>query len=150
MYPSICLEFNIAPNTQLGRIIIPQQVFSMENYYKNEKYERAGEYIENLTTDNVIEFSHRWLGLANLIEFLQDWKEYNEKFKSCYSQNGKYEKFYRNDQNKFIEVPVHEVKKTEKPIYELPKGEVSINPIFILTPCVGKEVQYNGFDAGAH
>jgi hypothetical protein len=76
LYPSIDLENNIAPNTQLGRIIIPDKVYKNENAYNNDKYERGGEFIENLVTDNIIEFCSRWLHLADFTEFLEDMNEY--------------------------------------------------------------------------
>ena len=81
LYPNITLENNIAPNTLLAAIKIPEKVYDRENFYNNEKYNRAGEYIENLVTDNVIEFSHRYLKLAGFKEFiLEDMLEYYEKY----------------------------------------------------------------------
>lgn len=77
LYPSIDIENNIAPNTQIGRIEIANQVYDHENVYCKENYSRGGEYIENLRTDNHIEFCHRWLHLANFTEMLEDIKEYN-------------------------------------------------------------------------
>lgn len=78
LYPSIMLEFNIAPNTQVGRIIIPQKVYEHENVYHidEEKYSRGGEFIENMVTDNVIEYCKRWFHLAGFQEFLEDIDEY--------------------------------------------------------------------------
>ena len=78
LYPSIMIEFNIAPNTQIGRIIIPNKVYSGENTYKidEEKYSRSGEFIENLVTDNIIEFCRRWFNLAGINELLEDIAEY--------------------------------------------------------------------------
>ena len=82
LYPSIMLEFNIAPNTQIGRIVIPEKVYEHENTYKidEEKYSRGGEFIENMVTDNTIEFCKRWFGLATIQEFINDIDEfYNDK-----------------------------------------------------------------------
>lgn len=76
LYPSIMGEFNIAPNTQIGRIDIPNRVYAHENAYLQDKYSRSGEFIENLVTDNIIEFSHRWLHLANFQQCLMDMNEY--------------------------------------------------------------------------
>lgn len=76
LYPSIMLEFNIAPNTQVGRIIIPEPVYIHENAYHLDKYSRSGEFIENMVTDNHIEFCHRWMHLANFMEFVEDFNEY--------------------------------------------------------------------------
>lgn len=77
-------EFNIAPNTQIGRIEIPEKVYDNENLYRIEadKYSRGGEFIENLVTDNMIEYCHRWFHLANIEEFIEDIDEfyYNKGF----------------------------------------------------------------------
>ena len=71
-------EFNIAPNTQIGRIEIPQKVYENENLYniEEDKYSRGGEFIENLVTDNIIEYCHRWLHLGNFKEILEDIDEF--------------------------------------------------------------------------
>jgi hypothetical protein len=98
LYPSIMREFNIAPNTQIGRIEIDHKIYNNENAYHidEDKYSRGGEYIENLVTDNFIEFSHRWLKLANIVELIEDIDEF---FACC--GYGKYSdlisKGYNND-----------------------------------------------------
>ena len=80
LYPSITLEFNIAPNTQVGKIIIDEKVYENENMYnvEKEKYSRSGEFIENMVTDNEIEFCKRWFHLAGFNELLEDANEYFE------------------------------------------------------------------------
>jgi len=74
-------EYNIAPNTQIGKIIIDEKVYKDENYYhiEEEKYSRGGEFIENLVTDNMIEFCTRWFHLGNIQEVLFDMDEYYER-----------------------------------------------------------------------
>ena len=71
-------EFNIAPNTQIGKIIIPEQVYDDENAYHTDpdRYSRGGEFIENMVTDNYVEFCHRWFKLAGFEEMLDDIDEY--------------------------------------------------------------------------
>ncbi|MBR6289170.1 MAG: hypothetical protein IKR19_07545 [Acholeplasmatales bacterium] len=76
LYPSIIAENNIAPNTQIGRIEIDEKVYPNENVYKYELYSRGGEFVENMVTDNHIEFCHRWFGLASVEEFISDMDEY--------------------------------------------------------------------------
>lgn len=76
LYPSIDRENNMAPNTQYGKIIIPQPVFEDENPFNMELYDRGAAYAEDLITHNWIEFNHRWFGLATYREFLQDMMEY--------------------------------------------------------------------------
>lgn len=94
------LEFNIAPNTQIGRIIIPDKVYEFENAYmiEEEKYSRGGEFIENMVTDNIIEYCKRWFHLAGIKEFLEDIDEY-------YSSRsiGRYSNFAKAG---FIESPI--------------------------------------------
>lgn len=72
------LEFNIAPNTQYGKIVIPDKVYKNENAYgtAEEQYSRGGEFIENLVTDNIIEFCKRWYYLAGINEIIEDIDEY--------------------------------------------------------------------------
>lgn len=123
LYPNTDLEFNIAPNTQIGRIEIPEKVYEYENSLMNPKYSRGGEFIENMTCDNIIEFCHRWFHLAGFMELLEDWDEYNKKMLVCYSNFGYYNSFnYHNGKvievpvNKIIKVPVVFDNKMEKPV----------------------------------
>lgn len=78
LYPSIIGELNIAPNTQIGRIVIPDKVYKFENMYNIEegKYSRSGEFIENMVTDNVIDFCSRWFNLEGVSDFLNTVDEY--------------------------------------------------------------------------
>lgn len=100
LYPSIMLEFNIAPNTQVGRIIIPEKVYEHENVYKldEEKYSRGGEFVENMVTNNEIEFCKRWFNLAGIEEFLEDINEF-------YSDRG-FNRFSNLMNAGFVESPV--------------------------------------------
>lgn len=85
LYPSIMSEFNIAPNTQIGRIEIHDKIYANENAYNipEEKYSRGGEFIENLVTDNMIEYCHRWFHLSNIEQMIDDVDEfYGSKFNS--------------------------------------------------------------------
>ena len=81
LYPSIMLENNLAPNTQIGRVIIDVKVHDYEHYdmYTSDlddaKYNRGGEFLENIMSDNTIEFCKRWFGLAGFKELLQDMEE---------------------------------------------------------------------------
>ena len=45
---------------------------------EKEKYSRSGEFIENMVTDNEIEFCKRWFHLAGFNELLEDANEYFE------------------------------------------------------------------------
>ena len=83
LYPSITLEHNIAPNTLIGAIIMPEKVYDKENYYsfmkddeENSKYSRSGEFIDNLVSGEIIEFSERYFHLAGIRDFLNDFIEF--------------------------------------------------------------------------
>jgi hypothetical protein len=150
LYPSVCLEFNIAPHTQLGKIIIPEKVFQDENHYNSGKYERAGEFVENLTTDSIIEFCHRWFGLANFNEFMDDMKEYQNKFIECFSGHGQYYRFWLDSKEQVKEVPVKSTYSTEEKknvINPITKGR-SFSPIVVLNKLPSEGVKYNGYYAG--
>jgi hypothetical protein len=70
------LENNIAPNTQIGKVDIKSQVHRKENPYMEDKYNRGGDFLDNMTCDYPIEFSSRWFGLAGFEEMLDDIDEY--------------------------------------------------------------------------
>jgi DNA polymerase elongation subunit (family B) len=110
LYPSIIEENNIAPNTQVGRIDIPNKVYENENAYMNDKYSRGGEFIENMVTDNIIEFGKRWFHLAGFNEMLKDIEEYNKINFTSYSSNGSYGQFYYYNE-KMVECPIYDAKR---------------------------------------
>lgn len=63
LYPSIIREFNIAPNTQIGMIIIDRVFNSLENIRSNNTV--AGAFIEDIQSQVWLEFCTRWLFLAD-------------------------------------------------------------------------------------
>ena len=89
LYPSIMLEFNIAPNTQIGKIIIDHMVYKHENAFSVEetKYSRGGEFLDNFVCDNIIEFSSRWLHLGGIEDVINDIDEYYNRFNIGSYQN---------------------------------------------------------------
>lgn len=84
LYPSITLENNMAPNTQVGKLEINEVISYNEHpdmYTSDEddvKYSRAGEFLENMMSGNILEFSKRWLHLGDVKEVLVDMLEYFE------------------------------------------------------------------------
>lgn len=76
LYPSIMREFNIAPNTQIGRIIINKVVHEGENPFKYDKFARGGQFIEDFHSGNYIEFCNRWFHLGTYKDVLHDAEEY--------------------------------------------------------------------------
>lgn len=88
LYPSIILEFNIAPNTQIGKVIIedpndPTRAFSTNEHpdmYSSDdsvaKYSRGGEFLENYMCDCPMEFGKRWMGLGDINDVIKDLEEF--------------------------------------------------------------------------
>lgn len=79
LYPSINREFNIAHNTQIGRIIIEQAIYANENRYKDDKWHRSIEFIEAFQSHVWLEFGTRWLALADYATLYKDIMEYYMK-----------------------------------------------------------------------
>lgn len=83
LYPSIDRENNMAPNTQYGKIIIPMQIHEYENLTPSEdpdiKYERGGQFIDDLTSGNILTFCTRWLGFLSYKEWLDYLLKYIDK-----------------------------------------------------------------------
>lgn len=129
LYPSIDLENNIAPNTQIGKIIIEEQVYNNENRYGNDKYERGGEFIENLVCDNIILFAHRWFRLANFKEMLSDIDEYYKlNFAPLSSYNYLFSDYVLVDGN-YVTCPVQYT-----PVINPFVEETTITPFRFFTP----------------
>lgn len=82
LYPSITLENNMAPNTQIGRYELPEPISYMEHpdmYSSDEdavNYSRAGEFLENMMSGNHLEFCKRWLHLGDFKDVVHDMIEY--------------------------------------------------------------------------
>lgn len=85
LYPNIDLENNMAPNTLIGAIEVPNKVYKNENIFGDEpeKFSRSGEMMDLYITGNHIEFCHRYLHLANFEEMLEDMEEYMQKTYQC-------------------------------------------------------------------
>lgn len=79
LYPSLLQEFNMAPNTQVGKIIIENSPYTD---IPELKIDSGGSFIENLASYNFIEFCHRWLHMANIEQMLDDIDEYNRNQRS--------------------------------------------------------------------
>lgn len=74
LYPSITSELNMAANTIIARIIIPEQVYENENRFAREdyKYRREGQFLEDYQSHQWLEFYHRWFHLASYEEMYDD------------------------------------------------------------------------------
>lgn len=76
LYPSIQRENNMAPNTQIGKIIIPDPVHVYENPYNYEYYDRGGQFIEDFISEDVVSFSNRWLNFPTFREYVDHLYKY--------------------------------------------------------------------------
>lgn len=71
LYPSIDREFNMAPNTQIGKIYIDDKIHDLENVFNDEFYDRGGHYVSDLLSANYVEFCHRWFNYPNIKEWIK-------------------------------------------------------------------------------
>ena len=81
LYPSIAREHNMAPNTQVGKLVIPSPVYDNENPFKYEFYYRGGRFIMDFNNGNYLEFGKRWFHLASIREFIDDCNEFFSKYR---------------------------------------------------------------------
>ena len=72
LYPSIIREFNVAAHTQIGMIIIPEQISEHENRQHDPTYSRGGQFLEDYRSYQWLEICTRWFGLANFTELVHD------------------------------------------------------------------------------
>lgn len=84
LYPSIMREFNIAPHTQIGRIIIDEPVHDKENRFDFDKYVRGGAFLDELQTQSYLEFCSRWLHMGTYENLIDDIISYFNDIKSRY------------------------------------------------------------------
>lgn len=76
LYPSMIREFNIAPNTQIGKILIENSVFANENRFNDVDFDRGGSFIDDFTSRNYLILCSRWFGMANYLDLTKDIIEY--------------------------------------------------------------------------
>lgn len=102
LYPSIEQEFNMAPNTQIGKIIFEDKmVHSKEGHIISHKFSfnRSREFAEDFQSHDWIEFASRWLHLASYDELLEDINEYCKTQETIipprYDENGYINTVYR-------------------------------------------------------
>lgn len=72
LYPSTMRQMNIAPNTILGFIDIPEPVFENENRYHTDRFVRGGSFLEDYQSHVFLEFGSRWFGLADYVTLYDD------------------------------------------------------------------------------
>ena len=72
LYPSIIDENNMAPNTQHGKILLPEKIDPKENRFNNDYFDRAVWFSEDLVSGNRLDFCQRYLNLADYEEMYDD------------------------------------------------------------------------------
>ena len=97
MYPNITAQFNIIATALIARINIPEQIQAVENPLGMDFYVREGQYIEDLSCKNYIDFCERWLNLAGFSDLLDDVREYIDN----YSNSGTIVSWNNNTINPF-------------------------------------------------
>ena len=104
-----------------------EKFYQNENLYHNPKYSRSGEFMENLVSDNLIEFCKRWLCLGGILELLEDWNEYQRNFLKFYGSGEPYYGYfhYDNETGRLLETPLVDISKVKavRPIVDF--NEVS-------------------------
>lgn len=65
LYPSTMRQMNMAPNTIIGFVDIPTQVYENENRYNLERFVRGGSFLEDLQCHVYLEWGSRWFHLAD-------------------------------------------------------------------------------------
>ena len=71
LYPSLIREYNIAPNTQIGKLIITDIKFThMESVRSNNSVE--GAFMEDIQSQVWLEFGSRWFNLADFITLCKE------------------------------------------------------------------------------
>lgn len=94
LYPSVALQDNMSPNTIIAKVEIDNPIFKEENPFRkpvesdgldNLKeaetkriYVRGGNYMDDLISENIIEFCYRWFHYASFMEWLEDFNYYFE------------------------------------------------------------------------
>ena len=76
LYPSIIDENNMAPNTQVGKVLLPDRLDKNENRYNNDGFDRVVWFIEDYVSHDRLNFCQRYLRLASYEEMFDDIIEY--------------------------------------------------------------------------
>ena len=79
LYPSLIQEFNMAPNTQIGKIFINDPPYKDPDELRLDS---GSSFCENLCSYNFIEFCHRWLNLGDIEDLAKDIDEYFHKYRT--------------------------------------------------------------------
>ena len=67
LYPSLGREFDLAPNTQIGKINIPEKIWELEDVHNDVCFDRAGLFMEHMQSHDYLLTCSRWFGLADFM-----------------------------------------------------------------------------------
>ena len=76
LYPSLIRQYNIAPNTQIGMIIIDTKVHDKENMCNIPTWTRATSFAEDLQSHVWLEIATRWFGLADYTQLYHEVEQF--------------------------------------------------------------------------
>lgn len=94
LYPSVYRQFNIAPNTLIGMLIINNRVHNKENKCCDTKWRRSGAFMEDLQSNMWLEFCARWFNFPRYETLYHDIIEFFTRH--AVPQRGCMRKFDRN------------------------------------------------------
>lgn len=106
LYPSLLREFNIAPNTQIGRIIIPGLEFNRFQMARANNCVQ-GAFVEDMQSQVWLEVGTRWFNLPNFTQLVRNTKKFfTEKANPirclrAYAGNGKIEPISFDEPNRY-------------------------------------------------
>ena len=79
LYPSILRQWNIASNTQIGKVEIADKVHDKENQARMQAWERSIGFMEDLQSHVWLEFCSRWFNLADYTTLYHEVEEFFTK-----------------------------------------------------------------------
>lgn len=82
LYPSIIHQYNIGHNTMMGKLIFDEQMDPMENRFNNPIYNRSRWFIEDLVSQDYLDFCQRYLGLPSYEEMYHLIEQYFREVKN--------------------------------------------------------------------
>ena len=96
LYPSIIEQSNMSPATMHGKVLFDQPTDKLENRFDNPYYDRSVWFMEDLISNNIIDFCHRHLGMPNyeemhdlIIKYFSEVKNTNNRLHPIDVQSGK-------------------------------------------------------------
>ena len=84
-YPNEVRENNMAPHSQIAKIIIDQVVHQNENPYNNKYYTRGGDFLEDYMTRSILQMCHKWFNLGTYSDLIDDVRDHVNKMNLMYN-----------------------------------------------------------------